>query len=89
MESKKRTFDHREVAMALVRNAGIHEGLWRIGFEFDLRAANINLGPGRGQVPAAFIPVLGVNILRVDTMDDLTVDAAIANPLPRIIMPVN
>lgn len=86
-EAGFRECDHKELAVALVKHYGLHEGLWRVGFKFDLRAANINLGGGRGQVPAAFIPIVGINISRVEQMDDLTVDADAVNPEARIIVP--
>lgn len=82
------TFNWQEIATALVKQKGLSVGLWRVGLEFDLRAANVNVGTGF-QVPAAFLPVLRMNIRQVKELDDLTVDAAVVNPRPRILMPVN
>lgn len=40
-EIKQVTFTHREVAEALVRRQGIHEGHWGIYVEFGIAGANV------------------------------------------------
>ncbi len=75
------TFTHREVAEALIRKQGIHEGLWGIYMEFGIGAANINSGPSEeALVPAAIVPVVKMGIQRFDKPNTLTVDAAQINP---------
>ena len=79
-------FNWQQVAIALVRAQGLHEGLWRVGMRFDLRAANVTVAQDV-MVPGAFVPVMGMNLMRVEKADYLTVDAAAVNPRPRLIMP--
>ena len=44
-EVKTYLFDYKEVAEALIKKLGIHEGLWGIYLEFGLVATNIHPGP--------------------------------------------
>jgi hypothetical protein len=82
-EVKNYLFDYKEVAEALIKKQGIHEGLWGIYMEFGISAANIPIDPS-GQVflPAAIVPVAKIGIQRFDKPNSLTVDAAEVNPLP-------
>ena len=75
-------YSMKDLATALVKASDIHEGIWRVGFKFELRAANVNMG-GQ-QVPAAFLPIVRVDITRVEVLDDLSVDAAEVNPAPLV-----
>ena len=82
---------HQQVTVALIKAAGIHEGLWRVQFEFDLMAMNAAVGPGE-TVPGAFIPVRRLALVHVKTMPEgglraLVVDASEVNPQKRIITP--
>ncbi len=75
-------FSYQELAETLVRQQGIHEGLWGIYVEFNITATNLN-GPEGNIVPAAIVPVQKVGIQRFDTeIEGLTVDAAVVNPAP-------
>ena len=73
-------FSYKEVAEALIKKQGIHEGLWAIYMEFGITGANIQPGTEGVAVPAAIVPVLKVGIQRSDTPNLLTVDAAEVNP---------
>ena len=78
------TFSHKEIAEALVKYHGVHEGLWGIYVKFALGAANIQRGPDSAEiVPAAVVPVVAVGIQRFDSENGLTVDAAKVNPAGR------
>jgi hypothetical protein len=82
-EIQQLTFTHKEVAEALVKKEGLHEGLWGIYIEFGLAAANIN-GPDEGSfMPAAIIPVVKIGIQRFTEANGLTVDASEVNPEPK------
>mgnify|MGYP001570234318 CR=1 FL=1 len=81
------TFDWKAVATALVRMQALHQGIWRVGFRFDLRAAIVNMH--NQQVPAAFLPIIETNLHKVDVLDDLSVDAAEVNPESQIIVPAS
>jgi hypothetical protein len=81
-EVKTYLFDYKEVAEALVKKQGIHEGVWGIYMEFGIVGANINPGPStETMVPAAIVPVMKIGIQRFDAPSSLTVDAAEVNSL--------
>ena len=73
-------FNYKEVAEALIKKQGIHEGLWAIYMEFGIAGANIQLEAEGLAAPTAIVPVLKVGIQRSDTPTLLTVDAAEVNP---------
>jgi hypothetical protein len=74
-------FDHKEVAEALIKKQGIHEGLWHVAIEFGFGAQNIRTP--NGFVPAAIIPVNKIGLIRTPDASNLTVDAAEVNPATR------
>jgi hypothetical protein len=82
-EVKTYLFDFKEVAEALIKKQGIHEGLWGIYMEFGIAAGNIPAGPSQQVLlPAAIVPVVKIGIQRFDQPSSLTVDAAEVNPTP-------
>jgi len=81
-EVQNYTFDYKEVAEALIKKQGIHEGLWGIYIEFGIGAGMIPFGPSNDMLaPAAIIPVQKIGIQRFNETNCLTVDASEANPL--------
>ena len=64
---------------ALIRYNDLHEGLWGIYIEFGLAAANMGQGP-EDILPTAIIPVKKIGLQRFNEANNLTVDAAEANP---------
>lgn len=80
-EVQKYTFEYKEVAAALVKQQGIHEGLWGIYLEFGIVGANT--GPSDDMmVPTAIVPVVKMGIQRFEQPSNLTVNAAEINPAP-------
>jgi hypothetical protein len=82
-ETKTIGFSHKEVVEALIRYNDLHEGLWGLYIEFGLAAVNIAQEPAGDLVPAAIVPVKKIGIQRFDEPNNLTVDAAVANPAPK------
>lgn len=81
-ESKQIVFTYREVAESLVKRHGIHEGIWGLYIRFGIQGANI--GPSEGEVhPAAIVPVLEIGLQKMDTENNIAVDAARVNPIGR------
>jgi len=79
--SQQIVFDFKEVAEALVKYHGLHEGLWGIYVQFGLGAANVNTPDDLETIaPAAIIPVRRLGLQRFPEANNLTVDAAIVNP---------
>jgi hypothetical protein len=84
-EAKNYTFTYKEIAEALVKAQGLHEGLWGAYLQFGIGAANIPTGPSNETlIPAAIVPVLNIGIQRFEQPNSLTVDAAEVNPPPQI-----
>lgn len=78
---EKHLFSYQEVAEALVKKQGLHEGLWAVYFEFGIGAANFNTKEGgKDLVPAAIVPLQSMGLLRATEENNLTVDAAAVNP---------
>ena len=67
---------------ALIRFNDVHEGLWGLYIEFGFAAANMGEGP-ENILPTAIIPVKKIGIQRFNEANNLTVDAAEANPSKR------
>lgn len=74
---------HKQIAEALVRQAGLHEGIWRLHVEFGIAGGLITLTVGGDPNPAAIVPIHRMGLQRVDEEDTLSVDAAVVNPRPR------
>lgn len=82
-ETKNYTFGYTELAEILVKKLDIHEGFWGLYIEFNFGAANINASPdAKSLAPAAIAAVKSIGIQRFDTPNNLTVDAAVVNPIP-------
>ncbi len=82
-ETRQLTFTYEELAEILVKQQGIHEGVWGVYFELAIGAGNIP-GPDENFIPAAVVPIQRVGIQRFDEeVKGLTVDAAAVNPAPK------
>jgi hypothetical protein len=75
-------FTHKEVVEALVKQQGLHEGLWMLYMEFGIQG--VNMGPSDDLlVPGAIVPVQKIGLQRGTKENSLTVDAAKVNPRPK------
>lgn len=84
-EAQQYVFTYEEIAEALVKKQGIHEGLWAILVEFGIQGANAS-GAGPGEiVPVAVVPVVKFGLQRVKPGAKMpgVVDAAAVNPTPK------
>ena len=79
-ETKQIAFTHKEIVEALLKQQGIHEGIWTLSVEFGLGAANIRASDD-SLLPAAIIPVVKIGIQRAERVNNLSVDAAQVNPV--------
>jgi hypothetical protein len=77
------TFSFKEIAEALVRHQGLHEGIWGIYVEFGIGAGNVAPAPGADLLPAAIVPVVKFGLQRFPELNSLAVDAAVVNPVPK------
>jgi hypothetical protein len=81
-EATQITFKHRELAEILVKQQGIHEGIWGLYIRFGLSAQNIGMTEAEIQ-PCAVIPVLEIGLQKFEKETNLSVDAAKVNPKPQ------
>ena len=65
-EARQIIFSYQELAEILVKQQGIHEGLWGLYAEFAITAANINAAPDAAAVPAAIVPLQRLGLQRFD-----------------------
>ena len=83
-EPEKFTFSYPEIAEALVKKQGIHDGIWGIMVQFGIGAANVAKPDKTEQMlPAAIVPVIAMGIQKFKDENSLTVDAAKVNPRPK------
>jgi hypothetical protein len=74
-------FKYKEVAEALIKQAGLHEGRWQVIMTFGLGVAN--MGPTAAElVPGAAVAVSSIGLQRAvaESPEALTVDASEVNP---------
>ena len=80
-QSTQYTFSYKEVVTALIKEQNLHEGIWMLTVNFGIGATNINNPDKPDDLnPAAIVPVTGIGLHKVDEVNALSVDAAIANP---------
>lgn len=83
-ETERIMFELRDVAEALVKTQGLHDGLWGIAVEFGLAAQNVPTGPdGKTFSPAGIAMIQKLGIQRWKEPNNLTVDASKVNPAPK------
>jgi hypothetical protein len=81
-ETKGYTFSLKEVAEILVKKMDLHEGLWQLTIQFGFGIANVPASPdGKTIHPAVINVVQNIGIQRSDLATNLTIDAAIVNPV--------
>ncbi len=78
-ETSGYNFNHKEIAEALIKYQGLHEGQWQISVEFGISAANIQTGENQYS-PAAIVPIINIGIVKVPQEMPLSVDASKVNP---------
>lgn len=77
---------YQAVATACLRLNDIHEGFWRVALTFG-QVSGVNANMNGKLIPSAFVPVMGISLVRDEEPNDLTVDASVVNPLKRIVTP--
>lgn len=78
-EADRYAFTHKEVVVALIKQQGLHEGLWQFYVEFGLGAANA--GPDNENLqPVAIVPIVKIGLQRATESSNLTADATEVNP---------
>ncbi len=81
-ETTQIIFSYKEVAEALLKQQGVHEGVWGIYIKFGIKAANVG-ETSEDLRPTAIVPILEIGVQRLEKESNLAVDAAQVNPQPR------
>jgi hypothetical protein len=69
------------MAEIMIKQLGLHEGLWGVYFEFSLVGSNVPFPPdGKILMPASINFIQKVGLQRFQTPNNLAVDAAKVNP---------
>ncbi|OFV99942.1 MAG: hypothetical protein A3F68_10280 [Acidobacteria bacterium RIFCSPLOWO2_12_FULL_54_10] len=80
-ETGQYLFTFKEVVEALLKQQGIHEGIWGLYIKFGIKAANI--GPDENDIrPSAIIPILEIGLQKFEKESNIAIDAAKVNPKP-------
>ena len=74
-EAQQITFSYKELVELMLRDQGIHEGLWAIYLKFGIAGLNVGEDPNSLH-PAAMVPVLEIGLQRTEERTNLAVDAA-------------
>lgn len=81
-ETTQYAFDLKEATVALIKEQGIHEGLWTLSFEIVMGVGQFGPTPAEAK-PSAFMQISKLQLLRqtAETPENPnTVDATIVNP---------
>src|SRR5215216_3483961 len=79
-------FDHQEIVTDLIKKQDLHEGRWKLTLELALTGQTIEVKKPDGPqmfLPAGLVLVQRIGITRTEEVNNLTVDAAEVNPLPK------
>jgi hypothetical protein len=81
-EASQVSFSFKEIAEALVKKQGIHDGVWGLFVKFGMAATNA--GPNEDELkPTAVIPIVEIGLQKFEKENNLSVDASKVNPKPR------
>lgn len=71
-----------ELTTLLIKDQGIHEGLFEISVEFSIAVGAV--GPSKDSaMPGAVIGTKRIGLRKVDSPNPLSIDAASVNPAPK------
>ena len=81
-ETSQLSFSFKEIAEALVKKHGLHEGVWGLFVKFGMAATNA--GPNENELkPTAVIPIVEIGLQKFEKENNLSVDASKVNPPSR------
>ena len=81
-------FSHKAVIEAMIKRQGLHKGRWMLVAELGLRGSYVQARTEAEKdktqlVPAGIITILRLALRQTDEINELSVDAAEVNPLPK------
>lgn len=74
-------FSHKEVVEALIKQQGLHQGIWMLSIQFGIGAANVQNPDKPLEVnPAAIVPIASIGLQKKNELSPLAIDASVVNP---------
>jgi hypothetical protein len=74
------TFSHKQLIEILIRDQGIHEGIWAASFQLGMGNMNVPSPTGGDPLPAVVVTIFGVGLQKVEKEEGNALDAAKVNP---------
>jgi len=74
-------FTHKEVVEALIKQQGLHEGIWMLAVQFGIGGVNVQNPETKDEpVPAALVPIVSIGLQKKSKLNLLALDASVVNP---------
>ncbi|MEI8325328.1 MAG: hypothetical protein WCH44_08175 [Betaproteobacteria bacterium] len=70
----------KELAEILIRHYDFHDGIFEVGFQFNIAVGSVGPAPNAA-APGAVFAIAGVGLSRANQDSPLGVDAAVVNPI--------
>ncbi len=81
-ETSQIVFTFKEVVEALIKQHGVHDGIWSIFVRFGIKAANVGSSEADA-IPTAIIPLVEIGLQKGESENNISVDASRVNPRSR------
>lgn len=82
------SYDLRQIAELLVKQNGLHDGMYDVAIEFQMAVGPVAIGaPGTSALPGAIVAVNRIGLVKTDVQGAWTVNAADVNPHPNLKQP--
>jgi len=81
-ETTQIAYKHRELVEMMLKDQGIHEGIWALFVKFGLAAQNIGSSDADLN-PTAVVPILEIGLQKFEKETNISLDAAKVNPKPQ------
>ena len=85
---KEIMLSHLEVVVALIKDQGLHEGIWQLNIGFG-RSTPMHAKDNDRVYPAVAVPLTRIGLIEVEHINPLAVNAALVNPKSRIVTPAS
>lgn len=79
-DGKSIVFDPRKIAEIIIKDQGIHEGIFNLRLEFSLASGIMSPTQDVEKLPAIMVGISGIGIQKTEEPGEYSVDAAKVNP---------
>ncbi len=78
-EATQLKFSHKEIVEALVKDQGIHQGIWGLHVNFGMQATNVGTDENSLN-PSAVVAIISIGLQKFEKETSISLDAAKVNP---------